>query len=70
MPKQNYGIGLEKNGPHRQGEKGGQGGMDKKRGMSEYGGNRTPDRSIDYERKNKSNLIGKRHIDIEREGKF
>ena len=44
MPKQNFGSGLEKNGPHRQGEKGGKGGTQKKASMSEFGGNRTQNR--------------------------
>ena len=34
MPKQNFNKGLESSGPHRQGEKGGEGGTIKKAGES------------------------------------
>jgi hypothetical protein len=34
MPKQNFNSGLESRGPHRQGEKGGEGGTIKKAGKS------------------------------------
>ena len=34
MPKQNFNAGLESSGPHRQGEKGGKGGTEKKAGHS------------------------------------
>jgi hypothetical protein len=34
MPKQNFNSGLESNGPHRQGEKGGKGGTIEKAGKS------------------------------------
>lgn len=37
MPKQNFNSGLEKSGPHRQGEKGGKGGTVKKAGVSSSG---------------------------------
>ena len=70
MPKQNFGSGLEKNGPHRQGEKGGQGGPQKKAGMSEYGGDRTQERKGDTGQKTRGNLIGKRHSDTENQGQF
>ena len=70
MPKQNYGSGLEKNGPHKQGEKGVQGGMNKKNGMSEQTAERmTMDKNADRGQK-KSTLIGKRHTDMEQEDKF
>jgi hypothetical protein len=70
MPKQDYNSGLEENGPHRQGEKGGQGGMNKKAGMDEDDRNRmTQDKNADTGQKNKSTLIGKRHTDMEQEGK-
>ena len=38
MPKQNFNSGLEKKGPHRQGEKGGKGGTMRKVGQSAGGG--------------------------------
>ena len=39
MPKQNFNSGLENNGPHRQGEKGGKGGDVAKAGESAGDGN-------------------------------
>ena len=70
MPKQNYGSGLEKNGPHRQGEKGGEDEIGKQGRMTEDGGNRmTQDKNADTGQK-KSTLIGKRHVDMEREGNY
>ena len=38
MPKQDFNSGLESDGPHRQGEKGGKGGTIKKFGPSEGNG--------------------------------
>ena len=38
MPKQDFNSGLENNGPHRQGEKGGKGGEVRKAGGSEGDG--------------------------------
>ena len=65
MAKQNFGSGLEQDGPPRQGEKGGKGGMQEKEGMSEFGGNRTQDEMGDTGQKTRGNPIGKRHTEEE-----
>ena len=70
MPKQNFGSGLEKNGPHRQGEMGGKGGTQKKASMSEFGGNRTQNRQGDTGERTKGNPIGPRDSNTDRQGQF
>jgi hypothetical protein len=70
MPKQNFGSGLEKNGPHRQGEKGGKGGHTKKSSTSEFGGNVTQDKRGDTGERTKGNPIGPRNSNTERQGQF
>jgi hypothetical protein len=70
MPKQNFGSGLEKNGPHRQGEKGGKGGKINKAGISEFGGNKTQDRRGDTGERTKGNPIGPRDSNTDRQGQY
>lgn len=70
MPKQNYGSGLEKNGPHRQGEKGGHGGILKKSGSSEFGGDKTQQHSGDTGERTKGNPIGPRDTNTDEQGKY
>jgi hypothetical protein len=70
MPKQNFGSGLEKNGPSRQGEKGGKGGTIKKTGKSEFGGNQTKDRGGDTGERTKGNPIGPRDSNTNRQGQY
>ena len=70
MAKQNFGSGLEKRGPHRQGEKGGKGGTQKKSGISEFGGNKTRERGGDTGEKTKGNPIGQRDSKTDRQGQF
>jgi len=70
MPKQNFGSGLEKNGPHRQGEKGGKGGTVAKVGVSEHGGNITKDRRGDTGQRTRGNPIGPRDSNTDRQGQF
>jgi hypothetical protein len=70
MPKQNYGSGLEKNGPHRQGEKGGKGGEIAKAGISQHGGNKTKGRRGDTGQRTRGNPIGPRDSNTDRQGQF
>ena len=70
MPNQNFGSGLEKNGPHRQGEKGGKGGTAQKAGRSEFGGNKTEDHSGDTGERTKGNPVGPRDTKTKRQGQF
>ena len=70
MPKQNFGSGLENNGPHRQGEKGGKGGSVSKAGMSENGPSNTKDHRGDTGQKTKGNPIGPRDSRTTEQGKF
>lgn len=70
MPKQDFGSGLDKNGPHRQGEKGGKGGTVKKAGMSEFGGNKTQGRKGDTGERTKGNPIGPRDSNTNKQGQF
>ena len=59
MPKQNFNAGLETEGPHRQGEKGGKGGTRKKQG-----------RSMDPGEKGNNAGLGKSDSEKERVGRF
>jgi hypothetical protein len=70
MPKQNFGNGLGKNGPHRQGEKGGKGGANRKAGMSERGPTKTKHYSGDTGERTKGNPIGSRDSNTTQQGKF
>ena len=70
MAKRNFGSGLEKNGPHRQGEKGGRGGTVNKAGTSDFGGNKTQHQPGDTGEKTKGNPIGRRDSNTERQGQY
>jgi hypothetical protein len=70
MPKQNFGSGLGKEGPARQGEKGGKGGTQSKAGVSEHGETKTQDRGGDTGERTKGNPIGPRNSNTERQGQF
>jgi hypothetical protein len=70
MPKQNFSNGSGQNGPPRQGEKGGKGGVQSKAGMSEFGGNKTKDRKGDTGQKTQGNPIGPRDSNTDRQGQF
>jgi hypothetical protein len=70
MPKQNFGSGLEKAGPPRQGEKGGKGGRIAKAGMSEKGPNKTKSNRGDTGERTKGNPIGPRNSKTDRQGQY
>jgi hypothetical protein len=70
MPKQNFGSGLGKNGPHRQGEKGGKGGSIGKAGISEKGPDKTNQHRGDTGERTKGNPIGARNSRTTEQGKF
>ena len=70
MPKQNFGSGLEKNGPSRQGNKGGKGGTVAKAGISEDGGDKTQSRRGDTGERTKGNPIGPRDSNTDKQGQF
>lgn len=70
MPKQNFGSGLEKSGPHRQGEKGGRGGTVRKAGTSERGPAETRDHRGDTGRQTRGNPIGPRDSNTDHQGQF
>jgi len=70
MPKQNFGSGSEKNGPPRQGEKGGKGGTIAKAGISHDGGDKTQPRRGDTGERTKGNPIGPRDSNTDKQGQF
>ena len=70
MPKQNYGSGSGKDGPARQGEKGGNGGSVRKAGVSEFCGSKTQDRRGDTGERTNGNPIGPRDSNREKQGQF
>jgi hypothetical protein len=70
MPKRNFGSGLEKSGPHRQGEKGGKGGTVEKAGKSEFGGNKTQESGGDTGERTRGNPIGPRDSNTNGQGQF
>lgn len=70
MPKQNFNSGLESNGPHRQGEKGGKGGTVAKAGRSKNGPSKTKDHHGDTGARTTGNPIGSRDSNTTEQGKF
>jgi hypothetical protein len=70
MAKQNFGSGLEKNGPHRQGEKGGKGGSQAKAGQSSRGPDRTQNERSDTGERTKDSPIGPRDSNTKRQGQY